>query len=435
MTTNNSSLVQSDFESPLLLLQSFDFIPAGLPMLCVNSSMPGTIFSNDLSSYGLIGFVFLGLILYVAYVLMFARNHRSSSSTSVYIYFSQISLFFLLLSPLIFVFRANVSLICSMQSLAVQILPFCLLLGFNVHFAYQWLLKMSSPLRNNLLIGFSAFLIFFLALLIQTAILLVWFCNHSLMDETNIVDSDDDQTPWFASCTEQCHRPYFLASLIFQYFLLFLYSIQSSLRYHLSTNVNDLIYLLTSLFALTATLIWIAFYLFLPLRTLFPFHLTNETILAYGCLFLIYAFLGPFLYEQLFYHHRTTSVLPQRSRFHPVSSVKENQLIDAKLWSFPLLFQINKMTFKCLSLTKEQQRAFMDAYIKRNLTVSCENLTGTMISSSHPEHHTRHSTLSEESLCPTLISTISHDLSPPVASLASHDQSRDNHDGLVSCIY
>lgn len=67
------------------------------------------------------------------------------------------------------------------------------------------------------------------------------------------------------------------------------------------------------------------------------------------------------------------------------------------------------MTFKCLSLTKEQQRAFMAAYIKRNLTASCENLT-TKNSSSN---QTRHSTLSVDSLCPTLISTISYDCPPP----------------------
>ena len=63
------------------------------------------------------------------------------------------------------------------------------------------------------------------------------------------------------------------------------------------------------------------------------------------------------------------------------------------------------MTFKCLSLTKEQQRAFMAAYIKRNLTVSCENLTRK----THPSNQTCHSTLSVDSLCPTLISTISYE--------------------------
>lgn len=70
------------------------------------------------------------------------------------------------------------------------------------------------------------------------------------------------------------------------------------------------------------------------------------------------------------------------------------------------------MTFKCLSLTKEQQRAFMAAYIKRNLTASCENLT-TKNSSSN---QTRHSTLSVESLCPTLISTISYESPPPIST-------------------
>ncbi len=67
------------------------------------------------------------------------------------------------------------------------------------------------------------------------------------------------------------------------------------------------------------------------------------------------------------------------------------------------------MTFKCLSLTKEQQRAYMAAYIKRNLTASCENLTTKNLSS----NQTRHSTLSAESLCPTLLSTVSYESPPP----------------------
>jgi hypothetical protein len=73
------------------------------------------------------------------------------------------------------------------------------------------------------------------------------------------------------------------------------------------------------------------------------------------------------------------------------------------------------MTFKCLSLTKEQQRAFMAAYIKRNLTASCENLTTKNNFSSQQSNQTRHSTLSVESLCPTLISTISYE-SPPIST-------------------
>jgi hypothetical protein len=78
------------------------------------------------------------------------------------------------------------------------------------------------------------------------------------------------------------------------------------------------------------------------------------------------------------------------------------------------------MTFRCLSLTKEQQRAFMAAYVKRNLTASCENLTTITISSPGPINRqinqqlspTCHSTLSVDSLCPTLASTVSHDLPP-----------------------
>lgn len=86
------------------------------------------------------------------------------------------------------------------------------------------------------------------------------------------------------------------------------------------------------------------------------------------------------------------------------------------------------MTFKSLSLTKEQQRAFMAAYIKRNLTASCENLTSiTAVSSplpinrpiDHQLSQTCHSTLSVDSLCPTLASTVSNDL--PAMTLPKTD--------------
>ena len=79
------------------------------------------------------------------------------------------------------------------------------------------------------------------------------------------------------------------------------------------------------------------------------------------------------------------------------------------------------MTFKCLSLTKEQQRAFMAAYIKRNLTASCENLTAKNILSSQQTNQTRHSTLSVESLCPTLISTISYESPPTILPMTIND--------------
>ncbi len=68
------------------------------------------------------------------------------------------------------------------------------------------------------------------------------------------------------------------------------------------------------------------------------------------------------------------------------------------------------MTFKCLSLIKEQQRAFMTVYIKRNLTASCENLT----TKNNSSNQTRHSTLSVDSLCQTLISTISYESLPQI---------------------
>jgi len=35
--------------------------------------------------------------------------------------------------------------------------------------------------------------------------------------------------------------------------------------------------------------------------------MNNSYILAYGTLFFVYAFIGPFLYEQLFYHNQTTT--------------------------------------------------------------------------------------------------------------------------------
>ena len=84
---------------------------------------------------------------------------------------------------------------------------------------------------------------------------------------------------------------------------------------------------------------------------------------------------------------------------------------------------MNKVTFKCLSLTKEQQRAFMAAYIKRNLTASCENLTAKNLSSPQQLNQTRHSTLSVDSLCPTLVSTISNELSPGILPMTINDAS------------
>ncbi|CAF4739938.1 unnamed protein product, partial [Rotaria sp. Silwood2] len=224
-------------------------------------------------------------------------------------------------------------------------------------------------------------------ILIQTAILLVWFYyNYSYQENIE-------------QCTDECRRPLFLCSLSFNFFLLFLYSFQSSIRYHFNNKQNDLIYLLTSVLALCVTIIWICFYLFIPLKSSYTFYMNNSYILAYGTLFFVYAFIGPFLYEQLFYHNKT--------------NIKNKDHLN----------NINKMTFKCLSLTKEQQRAFMAAYIKRNLTASCENLTTKNNSSFQQSNQTRHSTLSVESLCPTLISTVSYESPRTILPMIINDTS------------
>ncbi|CAF1396732.1 unnamed protein product [Adineta ricciae] len=361
-------------------------------MACINGSSPSLsslTFVTDLPSYGLIGLSIIGLILYFAYIFTFIRNSPTSLS-NVYIYFAQFALFLLLISPITFLFRpsASVNVVCPTQTLSLQILPFCLLLGLNVHFAYEWLLKLTNPLRKSCLIAISSFLIFFLGVLIQTAILLIWFYNNNNNNQ-QIIDQ----------CTNECPRPLFLCSLLFNFFLLFLYSLQSSVRYHFHNQSFDFVYLLTSLLALCVTITWACLYLFLPSKSLYTFYMNTNYILAYGTLFFAYAFVGPFLYERLFYHHQTEPAAPRKTKAHSN--------------------QINRMTFKCLSLSKEQQRAFMAAYIKRNLTASYENLTSKNHSSPQPSNPTRHSTLSVESLCPTLISNVSSE-SPP---MFNHDMS------------
>ena len=267
-------------------------------MACANTS---SIFLNDLPSYGLIGLIFLGLILYIAYLIAFIRHH---SPASVYINFSQLSLFFLLISPVLFLLRPTFSsnIICSSQTLAIQILPFCFLLGFNIHFICEWLRKLTnSHSRRSSWISFSAFLIFFLAILIQTVILLIWFYhNHPIDDE---------------SCSIQCSRPYFLCSLIFHFLLLFCYSFQSTIEYHRYGQKKHLIDLFASLLALAVTIVWIGFYLFRSSTQSKAFAIDQNYILAYGMSFFSYAFLGPFLYEQLFYRQRRNSLPRNQVRF------------------------------------------------------------------------------------------------------------------------
>jgi hypothetical protein len=276
-------------------------------MPCVNSSYSSLIFISDLPSYGLIGLISIGLILYFSYIITYIRNHHPS--TTIYIYISQLSLFFILLGSITFLFRpsASINLICSIQTLSLQIFPFFLLLGYNVHFAHQWLFKTTkNSNKKTCLISISSCLIFCLAILIQTGVLLIWFYNYHNYQDI------------FDQCTDQCYRPLFLCSLSFNFFLLFLFSLQSSIRFHLYSYRYDLIYLLTSLLALCVTITWICLYLFSPLRSLLIFHMNNNYILAYGNLLFVYTFLGPFLFEQLFYQpssHRKGHVYKVRILF------------------------------------------------------------------------------------------------------------------------
>lgn len=232
----------------------------------------------------------MGLILYVSYIITYIRNHHLY--TSIYINISQLSLFFVLLCPITFLIRPSAShtVVCSIQTFSVQIFPFFLLLGFNTHFIHQWFLKTTKNSNRKIcLISLSSCLIYFLASLIQTGILLVWFYNHQYYQQI------------YNLCKDECYRPLFLCSLSFNVFLLFLFSFQSSIRYHLYSYHNDFIYLLISLLALFATIIWISLYLFIPLRSSLNLYLNNNYIVAYGNLFLFYSFVGPLLFEQLFY--------------------------------------------------------------------------------------------------------------------------------------
>jgi hypothetical protein len=266
-------------------------------MACMNSSLSSPIFVSDLPSYGIIGLITIGLILYVAYIISFLR--KSSSSTTIYIYCSQLSLLLVLLSPITFLIRptALINLVCPLQTLSLQIFPFCLLLCYNIHFTHLWLrTSTDQSSKKTCLICFSSFLIALLAILIQTAILLIWFYNHNYYQHTN------------TTCTNECQRPLFLCSLSFNFFLLFIFSFQSCIRYHFYRDRKDLIYILTSLLALTVTIVWICLYLIIPLRSAWTLYMNNSSILAYGTVFFVYSFLGPLLFEQLFYQTSTSNI-------------------------------------------------------------------------------------------------------------------------------
>lgn len=260
-------------------------------MVCQNNSFSSPIFVSDLPSYGLIGLILIGLILYIGYMIVYLRN-PPSSSTSFYIPFSQLFLLLLLLTPITFLIRpsASINVICPLQTLSLQIFPFCFLLSYNVHMVYLWLRTSTENSRKKTcLIAISTTLICFLAILIQMSILLIWFYNRNSYQQMNEI------------CSTECPRPLFLCSLSFNFFLLFLYSFQSSIRYHCSNDRHDFISLFISLLAIGVTIIWICFYLFVPLRSTWTFYMTNNSILAYGTIFFVYSFLGPLLFEQLFY--------------------------------------------------------------------------------------------------------------------------------------
>lgn len=261
----------------------------------INSS----IFVRDLSSYGIIGLVSIGFILYVSYMIKFLRNKRWSNG-SILIYVSNAFLFLNLISPIVFLIRPTspVDSICLSQNLSIQIFPFCLLLCYNVYFVEQWL-KISSDYssRKSCLISISSILIAILAILIETAILLIWFYNQHHYRDVE------------ATCSSSCSRPLFLCSLSFNFFLLFLYSFQSSLRYHFYNDRKDSFALLTSVSASIVTITWICFYLFLPFRTSWAIYMNNQSILAYGTIFFVYSFLGPFLFEEFFYPSSSTHII------------------------------------------------------------------------------------------------------------------------------
>lgn len=274
--------------------------------MCMNSSISSEIFVSDLPSYGLIGLMIIGLILYVSYMITYIRNSHPTST--VYIYLSQISLLLVLISTITFLFRPSASIpyVCAVQNFSLQIFPFFLLLAYNIHLIHHWLFKTTTNTRNKIcLVSFSSFLIFLLILLIELSIILIWFYHQQ---QQQIVDR----------CQNECHRRLFLCSLSLNFFLLFLFSFQSSIRYHLYNQKSDLIYLFISLLALGVTITWICLYLFTRLRSSLTLYMNNNSILAYGNLFFVYAFLGPLLFEELFYSstehlHKVKRILKKKA--------------------------------------------------------------------------------------------------------------------------
>lgn len=283
--------------------------------MCLNSSSSSQIFITDLPSYGLIGLLVIALLLYTSYLIAYIRNRHTSPTVSIYL--SQFSLFFTFTSLTTFLIRplATPNYVCLSQNLSVQIFPFLLLLGFNLHLIHEWFLRTTqNSLKKRCLISTTTFLLFLLAVLFQAGLILLWLYKQ--------------QYSQLSHCQTECRRPLFLCSLALNFFFLFLFSFQSSIHYHYSNTKTNLIYLFTSLSALGITIAWICLYSFTPLRTLFQLQVSNHWIIAYGNMFFAYAFLGPLLFGQLFYS--------KKARPNPVTflSLSSSAFFNIFLFSF-----------------------------------------------------------------------------------------------------
>ncbi|CAF0804063.1 unnamed protein product [Didymodactylos carnosus] len=390
-------------------------------MYCNQTQTYSLVFLSQLPTFGLIGLICIGITLYFSYILSSIIYHRRYSSfhlISLYIILSKIGLFCLLLTPITFIFRPNF-IVCLVQTLSIQIIPFVTFVSFNLYFIHKWLTKwsLSSSLKMRLTY-ISVITIGFLCAIVQSSIILSWLYYTKPVDNYNCpthfnlslslsFDDDDNQN---------CNRQYYLCSLIFNFLLLFAFSLQSSIRYHIDGKRKDFFYLLSGLSSICVTIIWISFYFFHSKTSI---YFTENYILAYGQIFLGYCFLIPLLFEQLFYRK-------QKSSHHNISK----KHLTSPITTIPQISQSivplnnRRKIFKCLSLTKEQQRAFMAAYVKRNLTASCENLT-TMTTT------TRSS--SSSTISPKVVNNVI--VGSPVLSLYDNNElEQDNFNDIQSNI-
>ncbi|CAF4576109.1 unnamed protein product, partial [Didymodactylos carnosus] len=230
-------------------------------------------------------------------------------------------------------------------------------------------------------------------------------CQTHFNSSSSLSDDDENQ---------MCNRQYYLCSLLFNFLLLFTFSLQSSIRYQINGERRDFIYLFCGLLSICVTITWVCFYFFHSKTSI---YLTENYILAYGQIFLGYCFLIPLLFEQVFYrkHKYSDHNISKQHSTSPnitVPQISESVSISNN----------RRKIFKCLSLTKEQQRAFMAAYVKRNLTASCENLTTITAT-------TRSSSLSTTS--PKIKANINVD-SPVISLYDNNELEHDNFNNIQS---